>query len=336
MHQGDTQLAAWRLYLATLIEVPAERQRAAATLGISEYTLTRWATSEIEPRPGSLKRLPGVFPGHEQRLTELIREVYDPSRAIPGDLMLKEIPSAFCTRVLATLARTAGPIVASSICNLVLRQAIEHFDPDLLGVEITVAQCTPFTAGFCVRSLFERMAAATPPWTKGIGKRLLFLGAESLCGYVVGTGEPGIIQDLEQEHELLPTRSSAYEKSAVAYPLLRRGRIAGCFLVSSTQRGFFTPERIDLVEQYANLIALAYLDEQFYRPKEIRLEVMPSSSVQQRYTASFRRRVLERRKTSHQGETEAELCVVQEIERALLQEPVCSQESEESTSMQRN
>jgi hypothetical protein len=217
--------------------------------------------------------------------------------------------------------------VTSSICHLVLRQAIDHLDPDHLGMEITVAQCTPPTSGLPVRSLVERIGVGTPPWTKGVGRRLLFLGAEALAGYVVGTGEPGIVQNIEEEHGPLPVRPGAYEKSAAAYPLLRRGRLAGCFLVSSAQIDFFLPERTDLVEQYANLLALAYTDEQFYRPKEILLEVMPPISVQELSTLPFRQRVLEHRRTAHLSETEAEQWVIQEIEAELLLKTLDAQPS---------
>src|SRR5713226_2349423 len=193
MIQPKNQSPTWRTYLGQLVDVPAEKQRAARELNVSPLTLTRWVIGATEPRPGSLKKLPSVFPGHEQHLAELIREAYDPRGAsgpMPGEMFRKAIPPEFAARVLAVLARTAGPIVTSSICNLVLRQAIDQLDPDFLGMEITVAQCTPPASGFPVRSLFERIGAGTPPWTKGVSRRLLFCGAESLGGYVAGTGEP--------------------------------------------------------------------------------------------------------------------------------------------------
>lgn len=324
MSQHHRQPETWRAYLGQLLETPAEKQRAARELNVSPLTLTRWVSGETEPRPGSLKKLPGVFPVHEQNLTTLIREAYDPGggfiNAMPADFFRKAIPSEFTARVLSSLARTAGPIVTSSICHLVLRQAIEQLDSELLGMEITLAQCTPPLSGRPVRSLFARVGAATPPWIKGIGRRLQFLGAEALCGYVVETREPGIIQDLSQEQGILPVRPGVHKKSIAAYPLLRRGRIAGSFLVSSTQLDFFTPERADLIEQYANLVALAYYDEDFYRPKDILLEGMPPFPIQQPYIGEFRQRILEqKRQAIPLSEAEAEQRVVQEIEEALIQ-----------------
>jgi hypothetical protein len=325
-------LAAWRVELGKVIRVPAEKERIARALGVSEITLWRWTNTNTEPRASSLKMLPGVVSTQQQaRLAKLIRDAYDPSSATDparNDVFRKVIPPEFTARVLAVQARTSGPIWASAISNLVLREAIDHLDGDHLGMEITIVQCTPPVAeGVPVRSLFERIGVGTPPWKKGVGRRFLFLGAESLCGYVVETGDPQIIQNLEQEQGPLPVRLATHEKSAAAYPLLKRGRIAGCFLVSSSQRDFFTPECTDLVEQYANMAALAYYDDQFYRPKEIRLEMLPPTSVQNPHMTSFLQRVQERRRTCHLSQSEVELCVVQEIEKKLLQESVSNQET---------
>lgn len=333
MSQPKNQPPTWRTYLGQLIDVPAEKQRAARELNVSPLTLTRWVIGATEPRPGSLKKLPSIFPGHEQRLAELIRAAYDPggaSVALPGAMFRKAIPPEFSASVLSVLARTAGPIVTSSVCNLVLRQAVDQLDPDFRGMEIIVAQCTPPTSGLPVRSLFARIGAGTLPWTKGVSRRLLFCGAESLAGYVAGMGEPGVIQNMEQVQGPFPIRPDTRVKSAVAYPLLRRGRIAGCVLVNSSQIEFFTPERTDLVEQYANLLSLAYYDEQFYRPKEIMLEILPSPAEQKLYLASFRQQVLEYRRTSQLDEAAAELRAVQEIEARFLLHMNSSQGSDKS------
>src|SRR5205807_289265 len=74
--------------------------------------------------------------------------------------------------------------------------------------------------------------------------------------------------------------------------ILYAGRIAGCLLVSSTQHSYFTvPSRSSLIEQYANLLALAFEPREFYEPDQIELRVMPDQEIQKEHFANFRQRV---------------------------------------------
>lgn len=311
----------WRSFLGRLIGTPAEKQRAAAALGVSQLTLTRWVSGETEPRAGSLRKLPAIFPQYEHRLAELIRQEYD-SGFTAGGLPLLTVPAEFVARVLSALATTSGPFFAWSICNLVLRQALDQLDADLLGLEITLAHCVPPALNGPVRSLCERIGAGTPPWPTGVGRRLRLVGAESLVGYVVGKGEPAVLNDLAQEGELLPVRGGVHEQSVAAYPLLRRGRLAGGMRVASTQAHFFTSERLALVEQYANLAALAFGDEEFYRLRQIALSELPPLELQQQEESfvHFREQVLllRRQQQYRLSESEAEVRLLQDLEAAFL------------------
>ncbi len=98
-----------------------------------------------------------------------------------------------------SVATSSGPFRSWSMRTLTLQQAIEQLDPDRVGMEITIVQCVAPAPGQRVRSLCERMGIGTVPWDSGVGRRLLFLGAESLCGWTVGRGEPGVVQDMEQK-----------------------------------------------------------------------------------------------------------------------------------------
>jgi transcriptional regulator with XRE-family HTH domain len=64
VNQRTNQSLTWRTYLGQLLDVPTEKQRVANALGVSSLTLTRWVNGTTEPRPGSLKKLPSVFPQH--------------------------------------------------------------------------------------------------------------------------------------------------------------------------------------------------------------------------------------------------------------------------------
>ena len=105
------------------------------------------------------------------------------------------------------------------------------------------------------------------------------------------------------------------------------GRIAGCLLVSSTQNNYFLPQsRLALIENYANLLALAFEPEEFYEPCQIELNVMPNQEIQKKHFANFRQRVAN---TMMEGainkrpvnNLEAERLVWQQLEEELLRLP---------------
>jgi transcriptional regulator with XRE-family HTH domain len=316
----------WRELLERLTERPAERQRVADVLGVTPYTVTRWVEGRSEPRMQNLKRLPEVFPGYTQLFSELIQAELVPNAPLPSPLPgahpQHEVPAEYLVHVLAAYATSSGPFRSWSMRTLTLQQAIEQLDPDQVGMEITLVQCVPPTPGQCVRSLCERMGIGTAPWDNGVRRRLLFLGAESLSGWTVGRGEPGVVQDMEQNQGPLPFRAGLHEKSAVAWPLQRAGKLAGCLLISSTQVNYFTPAHLSYIEIYANALALSFGDEEFYELHRIALHEMPVLSRQQEYTsiAQLRDRVagLRREQAYSLSEAQAEVLGLQQMEVELL------------------
>ena len=316
----------WRELLERLTERPAERQRVAEELGVTPYTVTRWIEGRSEPRMQNLKRLPEVFPGYTRLFSELIQAELVPNAPppspLPGTHPQHEVPAEYLVEVLAAYATSSGPFRSWSMRTLTLQQAIGQLDPDQVGMEITLVHCVAPAPGQCVRSLCERMGIGTAPWESGVSRRLLFLGAESLAGWTVGRGEPGVVQDMGQDPGLLPFRKGPYEQSAVAWPLQRAGKLAGCLLVSSAQMNFFTPMHLTYIEVYANTLSLSFGDEEFYELHRIALHELPVLSRQQEYTslAQLRDRVasLRREQAYSLSEAQAELLGLQQMEAELL------------------
>ena len=106
---------------------------------------------------------------------------------------------------------------------------------------------------------------------------------------------------------------------------LYAGRIAGVFLVSSTQYNhFLSHSRGTLAQSYADLLALAFEPEDFYEPEDIALCVMPYHNEQKEYFAPFRYLVSKALKEAAQNNepinnTEAEMRVWQQLEEQLIQ-----------------
>jgi GAF domain len=303
----STEPQTWRQLLALRISDHDERRRIAQLAGVDEVTLKRYAEGKTKRiRPRLLQPLVAAWPSEERPLmTRLILEEFPDF--VPGEqhdaaslngLNATAAPDGIPLEVYerATRAYATTPLSLRFwvISNLVLGAALEQLDPrpHPVGVEVVLVQCMRCSHSETVGYLRETCLLGTPPWRTDQLTQL-FLGAESLSGYAVTSARPALCQNLRTNPAFLPVRVEAYEESAVAYPLLQGERVGGCLLVASAQEDFFTPQRLQLVNAYADLAVLALQDEQFYEKQAIQLGTMPATDVQQAHFASFRRRVNE-------------------------------------------
>ncbi|GAC1354856.1 MAG: hypothetical protein NVS4B11_25180 [Ktedonobacteraceae bacterium] len=318
----------WRKFLGTIISNAREKQRIANELGVKPITLTRWVSGESDPRSQNLRLLLSVLPGQREQLLDLIRaeEGLEEFSNITKDDTFKDIPSDFYSSIFTTRASITENLHYWSICQAILRQALGQLDPDRLGMAVWVVRCMPPSGSHNkVRSLRENVGTGTPPWGGNLEQKAMFLGAESLAGNVATLCRPSIIENLDEEHNLLPAMRVEHEKSCAIYPILYAGRIAGVFLVSSTQHNYFLSQaRATLVQSYADMLALAFEPEDFYEPEEIALCVMPYHNEQKEYFAPFRVLVSNTIREAAQNakpisNIEAEMRVWQQLEEKLIQ-----------------
>ncbi len=315
----------WRELLGAIIKDRQERQRIAHALGINPITLMRWVQNDSNPRPQYLSQLLDIIPEHRAQLIKLIPEEFEEFSAIPvvPDETSAEIPSNFYARIFRTAADLPSSLHFWSLCEAILRQALEQLDPRRLGMAIIVAQCMPPSSGGLIRSLREVVGRGTPPWNRELEHKATLLGAESLAGYAVSTGRLHYQGDLSKEG-LLPFRLAPLEKSAVACPIMRNGRVAGALLVSSTQTDYFSMPRVTLIQGYADLLMLVFGPEDFYDPLSIQLGLMPPDEEQRTYLTTFQERVSTVMRRAASGQTpisnrEAERLVWRQFEEELLQ-----------------
>ncbi len=317
----------WRALLGTIISDGQERQRIANELGMNPMTLVRWANNETKPRVQNLQQLLRSVPikYRESMIELLIADFPDLAHLIkdPGDEnALPEIPSTFYTSVLHAHATTSQQQRFWSISNLILQQALGQLDSNQLGMEITVAQCVPLGNTGKVRSLRERTGRGTRPWNTNLEQRAMFLGIESLAGYALTTLRLLAIQDRSERQILFSNSWIPFEESAVACPIMFEERVAGCLLVSSTRPHYFLPFRQQLIQNYADLMVLAFEPGEFYAPQDIELLPMPLPEVQLSHISSLRQRIsdvmLESYKRGHPiNVLEAERMVWQRLEEEL-------------------
>ncbi len=316
----------WRELLGHIIEDPAERNRIASELEITPFTLMRWTKSDsMKPRPQNLHRLLQSLPAYRDALLALLPA--DLALSIQNDTFDEsetEIPSEFYARVFHTFSNVPSSMRFQTIHQMILQQASEQLDPHHQGIAIIIVRCMSQWTDGKIHSLREGFGIGTTPWERNLESKSLFLGAESMAGYVATQGRPLVLQNLDGNHGMFPAKQTEYEKSSTAYPILRSDHIAGCFLVSSTQFDYFTSSRLELIQCYADMIGLAFEIEEFYPLQSMELWHMPSSTVQRTYFTKFRQRVatkLNQATGLHQSMNlvQAEQIVWREMEEELLQ-----------------
>lgn len=290
------QRAVWRELLDSLIQVHNERERIAERLGVAPITLTRWASGESSPRLRNLHPLVQSIPDQHRASFQTSIEEDLPSHSFDEEIRdgeKPEIPFQLVSRILATRATASTHLVSWVIIHQILQHALLQLDHDCLGMKISIVKCMPPGNNGTICSLREGTRTGTSPWHEHMEERGLFLGAETFAGYTVTTARSHQVPDMRKEPTSIPYSRTQYEMSAAACPILWHGHVAGCLLFSSTKIGAFQAHEVNiLLQAYANLMALAFAEKDFYPVDLIRLHVMPSPCVQQQYLVSFRQRVM--------------------------------------------
>jgi hypothetical protein len=287
-------VSAWRLLLQQSISDVEERQRIAEYLHINAATLLRWSHGVSNPHASSLQALVDVLPFPRGQIIAAIQQEYPELsfHAISAYNMPQHISIKFYNHVLDAHHQLPTAIHNERMCSLILRQLLIHFDPLEESTAVYIAQCTPPRPGQKVRSLYMAygMGSASCP---SVENRHYFLGAESQTGNALQAQHLIMMPEYKVAVELYPSQRHKSIESAINYPLIHDGEIAGCLGVISTKPRAFSLAHLELVRQYANLLVLAFDRDQFYRPDQIELGIIPPISCQAPYLFQFRHRMLQ-------------------------------------------
>jgi hypothetical protein len=314
---------AWYDILASRIEDSHELQRIARELEVHPLTLVRWIRGETKPRRKNLVRLPDALPQYRDVLIQSLQEEFPTivitERSSRKPDQQEAIPAEFYAETLHTYASIPKTFRFTKACELVIMQALKQLDPTHQGMAITVARCMPPSHGGKVRSLREVFGRGTPPWPLNLEQFAILLGTESLTGYAVTRSHMVVNAHLRDRDSLSAGYPVNWEESAAAAPILRSGLIAGSLLVSSARPNHFTLELMALVLAYADLLASAFDEKEYYEPAQIGLWHMPPSEIQQPHFAGFQDRISQLLVRGHRDNSpidflEAELQVWQQIE----------------------
>lgn len=322
----------WRELLGKAINDTQERQRIADVLGVNPVTLTRWVTNKSSPRIDNLRLLLQALPNQRQQLIELIQQEFPAflTITIPTEDADLAIPSAFYERVLKAYATSPLHLRTPSIRLTIVQQILVHLDPVPLGMAVAILPCVSPAEGQNVRSLREEIGRGNLPWRSLLENHAQFVGIESPPGLAVSTGHPVIVQSREEKVWQFPAHLPEWEESALAQPIMLANSTAGCLYISSTQQNYFSLARQNLIRSYAELLVLAFEQNEFYGLQAIELGVMPAYAVQKPYLAQFHQRVIQYMAQAHQEKRlvtrpQAESIIWREMEDELLHLPYHSE-----------
>jgi hypothetical protein len=250
-----------------------EIARVAKELDIAENTIYRWMNGNSEPRPMYLKGLLEAMPEHRNDLTDAINQTF-PGVLDSLETGICEVQKELYRRVLE-LVTTTPELDARrwQIPQVIFEYALLHLDSERRGLAITYAKLMPARADG-IHSLCEATMRGNYPWPFALENHG-YLGSTTLAGAAAIFARMQTWDNLS-ETERLQFEVDEFERSACAYPVLRGGRIVGVLIVSSTQPGFFSnPIACQAVIEYAQLLSLAFHEEEFYPFSALSLRPMP-------------------------------------------------------------
>jgi len=304
----------WRMFLDDLCRrMKADQKRAFAhDVDVSQATINRWRRGEDWPKTRNLERLLAILSeGDRERMLSLMREDPKVWLLLPTEVRGRHEPldatsslrnldlDHFCLNVLRLQRDSPDPFWQLS--GAILRECLKHLEthPVQVGMEIVVALCMPPRGGK-VRSLRAAVGMGTSPWRGDLHPKDYYLGINSLAGYVVTTRRGDMVPDLAQQSFRTPAPFLTHERSAAAFPIMRVANgpsaemnIAGALIASSFQQEYFIPERLDILEVFADIIRLALYNDEFtfYPSSLIELLPIPSWSIQRVLLEPFWERV---------------------------------------------
>ena len=292
----------------------AEIARVAKDLEVAEITIYRWMNGSSEPRAIHLKRLPEVFAEHRGNLTYAINQTF-PGVLDPPSLGIREVRKDIYRRVFDLIATTPEDDARYwQVSQAIFEYALLHLDSDRRGLSIAYANLMPAHEDG-IHSLREVAMRGNYPWPFSLESRA-YLGSTTLAGTAAMLQRLQTWDNLGNE-ERLQVDIDEHERSAAACPVMYAGRIAGVLIISSTQTGFFAdPMACQAVSEYAQLLALALHDEDFYPCSLLNLRPMPEVKWQRAEIGrSYVNRIIMYARKHMIARQDAEQQVIVEMER---------------------
>ncbi|HTK11764.1 MAG TPA: helix-turn-helix transcriptional regulator [Ktedonobacteraceae bacterium] len=277
----------WQALLTRSIALPTHKKQLARELGVHQMTLQRWSTGESAPTRHHLQQLFTLFP--EQR--PLLHEAFPTLFPCDENPPIQELPATVYAQILTAWANLPRSLHPSSLCALILEQALALLDPARQGLVVACVHCLRPISGTLVQSLQTRlMLKRTSIRHQEIPHETL-LGANSCEGRAVTFVRPFLMQNEEEQPDPFNALSPPSSPYTVAVPIHQGELVAGAFSISRSPSAVISPSQFPLLQQVALLLALTFEREDFYAPEAIQLRVMPSQHLQMAASLTLHERI---------------------------------------------
>jgi GAF domain-containing protein len=267
----------WRELLEVILDDPYALEKVTGLLAVSCETVMNWIHNKARPDFRIFQQILEALPDDYDALLELIKRefpLFIPERLANSEEPL-EISTPFYDQLTVTLHDSPPMFRFWSICQFVLRQAMQQLDPYRTGMMMAVMICTAPSAGQKVRSLHGYLGFGSSVWNGSWYQQPLFFGSDSLTGYAATVGNVQVIHDLKSDLKGISFYDVDDIRSVLVVPILSSDRCAGCLYVTSTSPYYFSSRRLRLVQAYAEYLARAFNPEEFYAPEQIQLVPLP-------------------------------------------------------------
>ncbi len=330
----------WRALLKSIIQDRDLLEKLAQEIHVNPLTLIRWtaAKKSITPHRAHLEQLVTTmsFPEqHRGHMIALLQQEFPDFRPVsplsveapaPG-----AIPQEFYHRVLRSYSLTEENLSFATIVQLVTQQLAVHLGTKNNTLRSGIFLLTPPThPSTPVRSLYLPIQPGGMRLTALPKTFPIFAGIESLLSFALRTPTSPMVFSVEEMP--MPSFPELTDiQSTLVIPLQRKGKVGGCFLISSARPHFFADHASEEVAcSYGFLLSLALEDRDFYDPTRIAFCVFPSLQEQLEREKTFpfserikraQSRVLHHLFTDEEQTTPVEgILSLKQLERAALQE----------------
>jgi transcriptional regulator with XRE-family HTH domain len=282
-------------------------------LEVAENTIYRWMNNKSDPRPAHLRKLVEILPEHRENLFYVINQTFP---GVLNELIVgrRDVQKDIYRQVMELFTTVVEPGVRRwQIMQAIFEYALLRFDPDRQGLAITYAKLMP-THADGIHSLYETAMRGNSPWPFAL-ENSIYLGSTTLAGTAAIHDRPQVWDTLD-EGDRLQYEVDDFERSACACPVTHGGRIAGVLIFSSTQPAFFAdPIACQSAVEYAQLLALAFPENEFYPFSLLNLRPMPDLKWQrEEINRSFVNRVIAYARRMGISRQEAEVVVRMHLE----------------------
>lgn len=264
------EITDWRTWIKDL--PPADKRNLSTHLDVHITALSKWVQRHRSPRADHLHGLVIYNPALRASLAREYPDVFNDEGV---GVVMPQITADFYQDILATLAYTAFAITGQTIATKVFESMCSQLDPAETGLLIMptllLADLLPEDAPITIMHTGDGYCVGIFKCPKE--NEYYEIGRDSLSGIAVSRRRV-VLYPLTGILAQCPAYPSDKIVSAAAFPLWRRGNLAGALLVASVHRDFFTASYVELCTRYSDLYALSLYDAQFYDPRRIDLRVL--------------------------------------------------------------